>query len=81
MNTRSFSLFVFMACSLAAGLAVWADGLPFYKSGSGTTERTSSSAVVSSTSAPLDSRTVQTAASASTVFNSDGVPGMILVIR
>ncbi len=73
---------------LAAALAgfglsgpLTADELPFYKAGSGTTQRPAASVARSSSPVGLDSRTVQTASSEPVVFDSDGVPGMAIIIR
>ena len=72
---------IFAGSVLAIGLAAWADALPFYKAGCEPTVPTASSSVTSSAPVLLDSRSVQSAISASTSFDSDAVPGMILVLR
>ena len=54
-----------------------------YKSGCEPTEPAPASSVSSASgaSAPLDSRAVQSATSEAVAFNSDGVPGMMMIVR
>ena len=54
-----------------------------YKSGCEPTESAPASSVSSASgaSAPLDSRAVQSATSEAVAFNSDGVPGMMMIVR
>ena len=72
---------LFAGCALAAGLVAWADELPFYKAGCEPTEPAAASSETSSTTAPLDSRSAQSATSASVAFDSDAAPGMIIFVR
>ena len=74
-------LLIFVGCTLAIGLAARADALPFYKAGCAPTAPAAASSVTSSTPAPLDSRSTQSATSVSGVFDSDGVPGMAIIVR
>ena len=73
-------LCVFAIMAMASGV-VRADALPFYRAGCEPTSPTAASSVTSSASAPLDSRSVQSATSASVAFDSDGVPGMAIIVR
>lgn len=70
-------------CTLAVWLAAWADELPFYKAGCEPTEPAPASSVSSASgaSAPLDSRAAQSATSEAVAFNSDGVPGLMMIVR
>ena len=52
-----------------------------YKSGCEPTEPAPASSVSSGASAPLDSRVTQSATSDAVAFNSDGVPGMMVIFR
>ena len=52
-----------------------------YKSGCEPTEPAPASSVSSGASAPLDSRVAQSATSEAVAFNSDGVPGMMVIFR
>ena len=65
---------------VVVGVACATD-LPFYKEGSGTTNRTPESAAVSSSGAPLDSRTVMTDGAAAIAFDSDEAKGLVVLIR
>lgn len=80
-NLAVYRVMFFAGCALAAGLAAWADELPFYKVGCEPAEPTAASAVTSSTPAPLDSRSMQSATSASVAFDSDAAPGMTIFVR
>jgi len=80
-NLAVYRVAFFAGCAMAVGLAAWADGLPFYKAGCEPTEPTAASAVTSSTPAPLDSRSAQSATSASVAFDSDTTPGMTIFVR
>ena len=73
-------LSVFAIMAMASGV-VRADALPFYKAGCAPTAPAAASSVTSSTPAPLDSRSTQSATSVSGVFDSDGVPGMAIIVR
>jgi len=71
-----------VCCLLLAALgAVVAADLPFYKEGSGTTNRVPDAVAVSSNAATLDSRTVMSADSNAIAFNSDEARGIIFFIR
>ena len=73
-------LCVFAIMAMASGV-VRADALPFYKAGREPMAPTAASSVTSSTPAPLDSRSVQSATSVSGVFDSDAAPGLVIILR
>lgn len=72
---------VFVPAALSA-MPLQAEELPFYKAGtSAPAARTAASTATSTTAAPIDSRTVQSADSAEVKFDSSGAPGVLLIVR
>lgn len=69
-----------VAATSAAPMQLAAE-LPFYKEGSTTPNRTPASESVSANAVAVDSRTVQSASSVPGIFNSDGVPGVAIIVR
>lgn len=67
-------------CAGVAGI-VLADDIPFLKSGTSLPTRAPSSQVTSAVAAPMDSRTVQTVASAPVKFDSSSQPGLSILVR